>query len=444
MSIVLDHLWQSSAVMAVAGFLTLFFRNNGAHVRHALWMAASLKFLLPFFVLNGLGIDLAHLVGLQVPSLAAVETLYAAGQPFSDGPIFRAMPMPSAPVFFMMLGAWAASIAALLLLWFARWRALHATVRAARKADIAAPMPVRISPTQMEPGLVGIFRPTLLLPEGIAERLTPAELKAVIAHEACHLRRRDNLWASLHMLAQTLFWFWPPLWWLGTRLIAERERACDEAVLAAGNDAQTYAEGILKVCQHYIRSPLACAAGISGSDLKQRMEDIMKHGIVSGLSMSKKVLLGGAAATLVLTPVAAGLLWSPVAAAPACEPVAVMATHTFPPYPVESQKAGETGTVLLQVVVSRNGHVANVRAVGSSGHPRLDEAATRYVRQHYLWRPLACGSVQTDLKVVFSLANAREPFDQAKWAKHLEDQGAKVERLGGNKFQVTLPRLSKP
>ena len=207
------------------------------------------------------------------------------------------------------------------------------------------------------------------------------------------------------MLVEAIFWFWPPVWWLGARLVAERERACDEAVLAAGNEPETYAGSILKVCKFYVQSPLACAAGIAGANLSQRMETIMENKMLVRLNGMKKTMLGASAAALVLTPLAAGLLWPPVAAAPVCEPVAVMATHTYPPYPTESQKAGETGTVLLKLTIARNGHVSGARVAQSSGFVRLDDRAASYVWQHYLWQPLACGSAQTNVKVVFSLAD---------------------------------------
>ena len=106
------------------------------------------------------------------------------------------------------------------------------------------------------------------------------ELRAVIAHEMCHLERRDNLTAALHMLVQALFWFYPLVWWLGARLLDERERACDEAVVASGNNAETYAESVLKVCRIYLHSPLACTIGVSGADLKRRMEAIMSGRLV--------------------------------------------------------------------------------------------------------------------------------------------------------------------
>jgi TonB family protein len=407
-NIILDHLWQSAAMLAVAGLLTLLLRSNSAHVRHALWTAASLKFLVPLFLLFGWGMDLANLLGWRSPPLAAVETFYAVGQPFSDGPIFRAIPTPSLPAWIGMLVFWLVSIAAILSFWFARWSSLRAAVRDSVDSGIAAPMPVRLSRVQMEPGLVGIFRPVLLLPQGILERLSPAELRAVIAHETCHLRRRDNLWAALHMLVQAIFWFFPPVWWLGARLMAERERACDEVVLAAGNDPQTYAESILKVCKFYMQSPLACAAGIAGANLNIRMETIMENRMPVRLNGVRKFLLGSVTGAMVLVPLAAGVFWSPgvaVAADAACAPVAVAATHRVPPYPVESAKAQETGQVLLNVTVTRDGNASAAKVAKSSGFARLDDAAASYVRQYYSWQPLACGPARTQVKVVYNLAD---------------------------------------
>ena len=76
---------------------------------------------------------------------------------------------------------------------------------------------------------------------------------------------------------QSIFWFYPPVWFIGQQLWRERERACDQAVLDRGTSPQVYAESILKVCRFYQASPPACAAGISGSQLRKRMEEIMDH-----------------------------------------------------------------------------------------------------------------------------------------------------------------------
>src|SRR5438552_651971 len=81
--------------------------------------------------------------------------------------------------------------------------------------------------------------------------LRPPQLEAVLAHELCHVRRRDNLVASIHMIVEAIFWFHPLVWWIGAKLVEERERACDEEVLRLGSEPRVYAEGIVNVCKLY-------------------------------------------------------------------------------------------------------------------------------------------------------------------------------------------------
>ncbi len=121
------------------------------------------------------------------------------------------------------------------------------------------------------------------------------------------------------MLVEALFWFHPLVWWLESRLIEERERACDEAVLQAGNHPQDYAESILEVCKLCLASPLACAAGVTGADLKKRIESIMSRRIGQRLNTSKKVLLAIVGALAIAAPIAIGLLNAPRAEAQAAQ-----------------------------------------------------------------------------------------------------------------------------
>ena len=55
LSPIANHLWQSTLFAGAAGLLTLALRKNPARVRHWVWVAASLKFLVPFSVLIALG-----------------------------------------------------------------------------------------------------------------------------------------------------------------------------------------------------------------------------------------------------------------------------------------------------------------------------------------------------------------------------------------------------
>jgi hypothetical protein len=114
------------------------------------------------------------------------------------------------------------------------------------------------------------------------------------------------------MLVEALFWFFPLVWWLGARLNAERECACDESVLAGGNDPQIYAEGILKVCRAYLQSPLACVAGVSGADFKKRIETIMENRLIQQLNAARRLVLSASAAVALAVPLALGLMTAPV------------------------------------------------------------------------------------------------------------------------------------
>lgn len=312
-SLVLDHLWQSSLFLAAAGLITLALNHNSAGARFWLWFSASVKFLVPFALLTALGSRLLILI-LPPVSAPAVTRMQPLAQPFSD-PVFVAGPAiqtaPHAGLAFLLAMIWASGFTAIVLRWLVRWARMRALLRDAVDAGITAPIAVRLAPSRLEPGLVGIFKPVILLPRGIAGQLTQEELSAILAHELCHWRRHDNLLAAIHMAVEALFWFFPLVWWLGARLNAERERACDESVLATGNDPEIYAGSILKVCRAYLQSPIACVSGVSGASLKQRMDAIMENELLVRLNIFKKSLLASCAAVAIVAPLSLGLLTAP-------------------------------------------------------------------------------------------------------------------------------------
>src|SRR5215471_10109827 len=110
---------------------------------------------------------------------------------------------------------------------------IAAVVRAESPVPLGLPIPALASQSLVEPGVFGVANPVLLLPASLFERLNPDQRNAVIAHEMYHVRRRDNLTAAFHMFVETVFWFHPVVWWIGTRML---ERACDEGVLSTGSE----------------------------------------------------------------------------------------------------------------------------------------------------------------------------------------------------------------
>jgi beta-lactamase regulating signal transducer with metallopeptidase domain len=127
----------------------------------------------------------------------------------------------------------------------------------------------------MEPGMFGILQPVLIWPEGLSERLDDDHIEAVMIHEIAHAKRKDNLTAALHMLVEAAFWFHPLVWWMERRMVEERERACDEAVVEMGSRPGVYAESLLKAVRFCVESPLVCVAGVTGADLNRRVRSIM-------------------------------------------------------------------------------------------------------------------------------------------------------------------------
>ncbi len=194
-----------------------------------------------------------------------------------------------------------------------------------------APMPVMASPSLLEPGLVGLWRPVLLVPDTLFDHLSRPEIAAIVAHEACHLRRRDNLTAAIHMLVEALFWFHPLVWWIGARMIEEREQACDESVVRAGHDPAAYARSLVECCRLYLQSPLPCAAGASASNLRARVERIMTAPPSSPLSATAKAVLLTASLCAFASPVAAGLLTSPAGHEAAVRATAIFASLATAP-----------------------------------------------------------------------------------------------------------------
>jgi bla regulator protein BlaR1 len=310
------HLVQSTLFAGAAWLLVLSMRRNRARARYAIWLTASLKFLVPFALLVSAGAHLRWRVAPAIPTRAktfvrhqADTTAGTAIAPYLRIPATRnELITPLAPYLFAV---WFSGCAFILTRRSIEWR------RIATLANKATPFPRRQRWTafsimacneSLEPGVFGIVNPVLLLPANIEDRLTPAQLNAVIAHELFHVERRDNLTASLHVLVEAIFWFHPLVWWIGARLVEERERACDEAVIESGNEAYAYAEGILNVCKYYVQSPSLCVAGVTGSNLRNRIEQIMSRHKTQNLRTGKKLSVAFAAIAVVVTPLFIGVI----------------------------------------------------------------------------------------------------------------------------------------
>jgi uncharacterized protein (TIGR03435 family) len=295
-------------------------RNNTARVRYWIWFAAGIKFLVPLSLLVIAGQILDWRTSPRVAQ-QATATVAEISMPFEPSATvslpYAIVPVEPRPdwVSTIMLAIWICGFAISLGLWVRSWRRVRTAVRSALPLQLelqTCDVPTRIvsSPILFEPAVVGIFKPVLLLPAGIVERMTAEQLQAILIHELCHIRRRDNLAAAIYMLAETVFWFYPVVHWIGKRLIEERERACDEEVLRLGHEPLIYAEGIQSICKSYMEAPVRCVSGVTGSDLKRRVRLILSGAMTADLNIAKKLFLAAAATWVVAVPFVIGMVQS--------------------------------------------------------------------------------------------------------------------------------------
>jgi uncharacterized protein (TIGR03435 family) len=312
-----NHVWQSTLFAAVIAILALALRRNRARLRYGLWLAASVKFLVPFATLAAAG-GLVEWQQAPAPirSIVAAPAVRDFNAPFAQQSLDPIAAVAAAehqewiaPALFTM---WACGFAVIVLRRVRQSREIRAAVRASTPFAATTPVPagieVRTAPTMLEPGVVGLQRPVILLPEGIASYLTAGQLAAVLAHEVCHVRRRDNLTAAMHMLVEAVFWFHPMVWWIGARLVATREQACDEHVVAETAEPIAYAEGIVGVCRRYVEAPRMAVAGVGSADVRARIDAILGNRIGRRLTLSKRLVLTAVAVLSLTVPIVAGAI----------------------------------------------------------------------------------------------------------------------------------------
>jgi bla regulator protein BlaR1 len=333
-----NHLWQSTAFVYLTWLFMLPLRHNQARIRYRLWLIASVKFLLPFALLIKLG---SCLPGFENHSSRPPTSMYymvdVASRPFSERvapalvnqtvrvPDLKQRMLTTVPLVLALL--WSIGSIAVCVFWFVRWRQIAAIreravpiangreVETLRKVEEQSEVPIGVdllrSSEVLEPGVYGAFRPVLLWPDRLSQHLQDEHIEAIIEHELMHVRRRDNLTATIHMLVAAIFWFHPLVWWIEKRLLDERERACDEAVVQRQGRPDVYAESLLAACRFCVETPLPCVAGIAGANLKDRIVGIMSTRSLKALDFKRKFLFTAIALLAVGGPILYGFIDAP-------------------------------------------------------------------------------------------------------------------------------------
>jgi beta-lactamase regulating signal transducer with metallopeptidase domain len=149
---------------------------------------------------------------------------------------------------------------------------------------------VRLSDAVDAPGVIGFFRPAVVVPRTLWQELSPEEQKHIIQHEVAHLERGDDWTNLLQKLFRSLSPLNPALFWAERHLCIEREQACDDAVLDAAGDARAYATCLTRLAEsRIVRRAAALAPGLwkRPSELAARVENILHRRATLGPTLSR-------------------------------------------------------------------------------------------------------------------------------------------------------------
>ena len=331
-SLAWTQLWQVTIAFGVAAIVTRLWCRNRPHLAHLVWLIVLLKCWIPPVWSSPSGVFCWF---RGAPSAAALPTApptanvekqrftadhsaaQAATRPaelpqrshdhepreqsvsLQTAPIEAStLAVPKASHWPLAIGAiWLAGTTALVAITSWRWLGWRRRVQMSAQppdavleamiADMAArlqlrrPVQVLVTSAAIGPAVFGVVRPTLVLPRVLLRGKDRKQIESIIAHELVHVRRGDLLVGWLQLATQFTWWFHPLVWRAGLQLARERERCCDEEVVASLRcDPAAYAQSLLDVLKlrRRLRPMLACPGIRPVEVTARRIEHIIRYG----------------------------------------------------------------------------------------------------------------------------------------------------------------------
>jgi beta-lactamase regulating signal transducer with metallopeptidase domain len=269
-----DVVLKVTVLLGAAALLARALSRRSAAARHQVWaVAIAASLMMPVIALVAPQWTIAVL-----PSSPVVTDTALASAPVvatAADPVFEPLPATtpsesvepasapaSASTFSTPITLWLIGVLLVLArlafgtarVWWMARRALPATVwaplgeRLALSLGIERPVTFLSGDEDAMPMACGLVRARVLLPAE-ADDWPIERQRVVLLHELAHVKRRDCLTQMLAHLACATYWFNPLVWLAARRLRAERERACDDLVLAAGTRGSDYADHLLDIAR---------------------------------------------------------------------------------------------------------------------------------------------------------------------------------------------------
>jgi beta-lactamase regulating signal transducer with metallopeptidase domain len=249
MHTLLNWLWQGIVVAAAATIVLEIVRLRSAEWKYRFWWAAMTLVL----ALPALAATRWTPLPVPAPAPTAIDAVHVPDVHVSDIPLV-VMAVIAAWVSWMLVQVTRTFLALLAL---RRIRRRCTAFPAEREARLVHWMTLRrpaqprlaVSSDVRSAAVIGLVAPVVAVSPQLLDGLTDEQLDRVLVHEWSHIRRRDHIVHAAQLLIRVIAGCHPAVWWIGRRLEAERESACDEMTVRLTGSAKAYAGCLVRLAE---------------------------------------------------------------------------------------------------------------------------------------------------------------------------------------------------
>ena len=310
----LSQSWQIAILVLVIALINYLLRNKSAHIRYLLWLIIIAKCLVPPFYIITLAIlpqqsnaeltSISQYTGKVSPKITVEDTIMSESSQLSLSP----PEVKSAPGIEQVRTvidykrwfgiSWLIGVCLFLIynllralranLWFLKYRKalpvnLLNNIKKSFSASSISKFPmVWLVEGFNQPFVWGLLRGSIYLPVDFLNSNSPEHQKSVLCHEISHVLRYDAAVNILQIIAQTVFWFNPFVWWSNHKIRQEREKCCDEMAIAQLNTKpRDYSTAILETLaarNQQTRSVPTLAVAGPVKNIEERIKTMLRPG----------------------------------------------------------------------------------------------------------------------------------------------------------------------